>query len=100
MTAASLVADAGAETMPLQSLLLLLLALHVIHSVLASDCIPECICLSQTQVCEFDLGVVQHGCRFMPLYCTDIVVIVKTNENGCNGGSGACPESMFGDVGF
>jgi hypothetical protein len=66
MTAASIVADAGTEVMPLQCWLLLLLllftALHGIHSVLASNCIPECICLSQTQVCASDLSVAQHGC--------------------------------------
>jgi hypothetical protein len=36
--------------MQLQWLLLLLATLHVIHSILVANCIPECICLSQTQV--------------------------------------------------
>jgi hypothetical protein len=54
MTADVSVADAGGDIMQLQCPLLLLLALlvtlRVIHSILVASCIPECICLSQTQV--------------------------------------------------
>ncbi|XP_021926157.1 insulin-like growth factor-binding protein complex acid labile subunit isoform X3 [Zootermopsis nevadensis] len=62
--------DAGGETMQLQCLLLLLFALmftlRVIHSILVVNCIPECICLSQTQVLCNTGGLTEIPIKSLP----------------------------------